>query len=96
MRLLRKNIVNIKWTFQNQTEYVPFLVPNDIVFVNRSDLSTDYNLTDFVNITQDAGGFTIEVRGLPAGPTVYILKGILLDNRFMQINHVFNTKSDNF
>ena len=54
--LLKNDIINFHWTYQNKSGKVPFEVPNDLVNVNRSDLAKTGNLSDFVTIqTRDQG-----------------------------------------
>jgi alpha-glucosidase (family GH31 glycosyl hydrolase) len=63
---------------------VPFRVPSDIVDVNRTDLSEDKVLSDFVEVSSDYNLPSITIKN-SGGQTVYSLGGFILDQYFNYI-----------
>ena len=67
-------------------------MPEDIIDFNKTDFLYGYNLSMFVNITQDAEGpFTITVKNDKDGEVIYTLNGMILAERFSLISHTMHT-----
>ena len=76
LTLLKNDIVNILWTPAIGDD--PFMVPDDIVNVNRSDVSDSKVLSDFVSVSSDYNIPSIVIKN-SNNQTIYSLNGFILD-----------------
>ena len=81
------------WTYANSTGVkTPFVVPSDIIDVDRLDLEPTAALSKFVKLTQGAtGGAKVSITN-DAGTNYYDLNGLILSEYYNYIESVVHTK----
>jgi len=104
LSVLQNGMLNIHYTFKNFSDgvKVPFEMPQEIIDVDRSHLSSYQNLSDWVIITNDGlNPMKIEILGLgnfiELGQVVYTLNGIMLGEYINYLDgtaHTSNTTTD--
>jgi hypothetical protein len=99
LTILSSEIINLKWNYQNTTDppvKVPFEVPDDIISVDRSDLSKTLKLQDFVSITQPSEQseepMTLVVKN-QFGNDLWTLNGMYLTEYLNQMDFTLNVNS---